>query len=897
MNVKKKYKLKSYQSGGYTTDWFENLRNQWKGVLNNPYSEGSQSYFNNLIADNKRAVDQHNNPIPPYVQVTPNGTAANSTTSPTTINNEQADAALDYQDQVRGEGAYAPVIDTPAAPLLPDVNVKEQFMKTGAGIGMMMDAQKQYDATYQPPPLANNYKNQGRKRYQFGGGATTQDSAAIYYNSRLKDNFYDSRPDYLSYIGAKDPKEYMKTLFNNMDSKSPEDIDRLNKVSAAIAETEYNQNNDAYGRKANIPVGSKEARLKKINNDMYQLGDILNKDADTYYNNQAPPVLVHRNIEPQAIRNYISEKASDLSEVPYYDPAIIAPDYIAKTELSPEELKRRTLGSSSSKSLDNIKNSIGNKIEVVKSNADKNKYYEIDRKSGKKKEISDSKYNDLRDFYAGNQYQYGGNIPTSLNGLHEYPNQMVNVPANNITMQGIDKPVLAIPDNDKSIVMQPNQNYIFKNSGHVLEVPLAQFGGTTTFKNTELDRSMYKDANRRDVLDISQKLVDVSAKARAIDTRRTKNKNFINTEFNRLGFRIEDNNIISNTNNNIYGSMKNKDDINRIMGEGKEGRFMTFEEIQGYDKPNSSTNTSSTGAVDNSIPTLPKPLASTPKTSSVTKLKNSNTWDPASWDTKPGEASSRVDYKSNTNSNSIAIDNYNKSNSNSTYNPVVSDNYNNNYKPSDSSKEKSKFSDRFPMHAPKSNEEGYFEKVGRESMELYKEGKIDSPLNINVPSPGYVPNMGKYSPQTLNNTADKIVAGTLGTLMLEVGTAKLLSKAAVNTLISLPKVGNVYKLEGGNIVTPYKQVVNKSGKVLGKATDDLIKTIQSKYKDFFKKREPEGVKGYETIFKSGKTAKEREMDRLFETARDRQIGKFRYGGYVKSEEQLIKDYFIKQFGE
>jgi hypothetical protein len=68
------------------------------------------------------------------------------------------------------------------------------------------------------------------------------------------------------------------------------------------------------------------------------------------------------------------------------------------------------------------------------------------------------------------QMQYG--VPTSLNGLHEYPGQTVNVPANDITMKGIDQPVLAIPNNDLPIIMQPNQDYKFPNSNNVTEIPM-----------------------------------------------------------------------------------------------------------------------------------------------------------------------------------------------------------------------------------------------------------------------------------------------------------------------------------------------------------------------------------------------------------------------------------------
>ena len=72
--------------------------------------------------------------------------------------------------------------------------------------------------------------------------------------------------------------------------------------------------------------------------------------------------------------------------------------------------------------------------------------------------------------------QYGG-VPTSLDGLNEYPNQPVMVPAGDITMEGIDYPVDAYDGNTGEYLdtMQPDMNYKF-NTNKVLEVPKAQFG-------------------------------------------------------------------------------------------------------------------------------------------------------------------------------------------------------------------------------------------------------------------------------------------------------------------------------------------------------------------------------------------------------------------------------------
>ena len=66
-------------------------------------------------------------------------------------------------------------------------------------------------------------------------------------------------------------------------------------------------------------------------------------------------------------------------------------------------------------------------------------------------------------------------IPISKYGLYKHPNQPVIVPSNNITMEGINHPVLALPDNDKPTMMYPNQNYQFNNSSKTLEIPMMKY--------------------------------------------------------------------------------------------------------------------------------------------------------------------------------------------------------------------------------------------------------------------------------------------------------------------------------------------------------------------------------------------------------------------------------------
>ena len=69
------------------------------------------------------------------------------------------------------------------------------------------------------------------------------------------------------------------------------------------------------------------------------------------------------------------------------------------------------------------------------------------------------------------QFQNGGTIPISPNGMWEYPKQDVIVPTSgHITMEGIDYPILGTSlETGETKLMQPNKNYFFKNTKHVYE--------------------------------------------------------------------------------------------------------------------------------------------------------------------------------------------------------------------------------------------------------------------------------------------------------------------------------------------------------------------------------------------------------------------------------------------
>lgn len=74
-------------------------------------------------------------------------------------------------------------------------------------------------------------------------------------------------------------------------------------------------------------------------------------------------------------------------------------------------------------------------------------------------------------------YKGGGSIPSSSLGQWKYPRQIVNVPSNNITMQGINHPNLGIGDNGMVQMMFPGMNYKFPGAKSVIEIPMLQYGG------------------------------------------------------------------------------------------------------------------------------------------------------------------------------------------------------------------------------------------------------------------------------------------------------------------------------------------------------------------------------------------------------------------------------------
>lgn len=83
-------------------------------------------------------------------------------------------------------------------------------------------------------------------------------------------------------------------------------------------------------------------------------------------------------------------------------------------------------------------------------------------------------YQQIDQFVSNPIMQSGGTIPSTPLGQYQYPNQVVNVPTDgSITMQGVNYPLLGISqETGQRQMMFPNQEYFFKNTQNVVEVPL-----------------------------------------------------------------------------------------------------------------------------------------------------------------------------------------------------------------------------------------------------------------------------------------------------------------------------------------------------------------------------------------------------------------------------------------
>lgn len=90
------------------------------------------------------------------------------------------------------------------------------------------------------------------------------------------------------------------------------------------------------------------------------------------------------------------------------------------------------------------------------------------------------------------KFEEGGIIEDDR-GQWEYPGEITKINSNQITMQGVDYPVLGISDTGDTQMMQPGQDYTYEGKS-VTEYPMAQ-GGRVIRKNTR-DTNVLEDATK-----------------------------------------------------------------------------------------------------------------------------------------------------------------------------------------------------------------------------------------------------------------------------------------------------------------------------------------------------------------------------------------------------------------
>ena len=71
---------------------------------------------------------------------------------------------------------------------------------------------------------------------------------------------------------------------------------------------------------------------------------------------------------------------------------------------------------------------------------------------------------------------------TTMRGQWDYPGQVTKIPSNNITMKGVNYPVLGVSDTGDTKLMQPNGEYHY-NGNSVTEYPIYQDGGSIKTKD------------------------------------------------------------------------------------------------------------------------------------------------------------------------------------------------------------------------------------------------------------------------------------------------------------------------------------------------------------------------------------------------------------------------------
>lgn len=169
------------------------------------------------------------------------------------------------------------------------------------------------------------------------------DSLILYKNQILKDNFYKNNPNYIK-------REKSGTSNDNI----PNLIQGIEKFKKNLSTKQYEYLLEKLSIDANFgsdivfsPKQEKNFnnRYRKVNNNIYSSGDILDGAIDYYFDPKAPVSLFSDNILPQKWESYIASnnkdktRKIDITDVPIYDRDLIKPVQPVVYQAEPQEPK------------------------------------------------------------------------------------------------------------------------------------------------------------------------------------------------------------------------------------------------------------------------------------------------------------------------------------------------------------------------------------------------------------------------------------------------------------------------------------------------------------------------------------------------------------------------------
>ena len=350
---------------------------------------------------------------------------------------------------------------------------------------------------------------------------TTTDSLLLYKNQLLKDAYYKNNPDYRKEPNpATTPARPWPPVLSEL-VKELEDYEGLKNDSKYIARS-VDYLREQFGK--SISHDELKKRFKKVSGNVYSTGDIASSSIDDYFNPSAPPSYFSNVIKPHSWAKYFSEKYRDTSEVPMYDPIAIKPYNMLTVEEKKTRDRKYPKPKPEPKPEPEIElPSLRQRFAPIEPEGDVNLEYTLPTPRQpilpKPKKLyiqEEEKATPLKDFiermqqraeerkgerktkkgiksqlkcFAGVCRDEDGNIVSAQDGSEIPVDSMgywnpenwgnpVTIPSTDITMEGVDQPLIGISDTGDVQYMEPGEDYQFDGE-YVTEYPVAQNGKRT----------------------------------------------------------------------------------------------------------------------------------------------------------------------------------------------------------------------------------------------------------------------------------------------------------------------------------------------------------------------------------------------------------------------------------